>query len=78
MKEENHHQGLLGDKRYKRRAINQLAIGLIIVLWGGLLILKQVGVIEKDVSTRPFAFVPSAYCSSSAAFTDYMHEKNNG
>lgn len=57
MKEENHHQGLLEDKRYKRRAINQLAIGLIIVLWGGLLILKQVGVIEKDVSTRPFAFV---------------------
>lgn len=57
MIEENQYRGQPVDKRYKRRAINQLAVGFIIVLWGGLLVLKQVGVIEKDVSTWPFAFV---------------------
>jgi hypothetical protein len=40
--------------RLKRRAINQLAFGSIILLWGSLLILKQVGIIEKNVSTWPF------------------------
>lgn len=57
MKEENQYREQSMDKRYKRRAINQLAVGFIIVLWGGLLMLKQVGVMEKDVSTWPFAFV---------------------
>lgn len=57
MKEENQYREQSMDKRYKRRAINQLAVGFIIVLWGGSLMLKQVGVMEKDVSTWPFAFV---------------------
>lgn len=59
MKEENQQCGLSKDKRYKQRAINQLAIGFIIILWGGLLALKQVGIIQKDVSTWPFVFVAS-------------------
>lgn len=42
MKEENQYREQSMDKRYKRRAINQLAVGFIIVLWGGLLMLKQV------------------------------------
>jgi hypothetical protein len=41
--------------RLKRRAIDQLAIGSIILLWGSLLTLKQVGIMEKSVSTWPFA-----------------------
>jgi hypothetical protein len=40
--------------RLRRRAIDQLAIGSIILLWGSLLALKQVGIIEKNVSTWPF------------------------
>jgi len=40
--------------RLRRRAINQLAIGSIILLWGSLLALKQVGIIAKNVSTWPF------------------------
>jgi hypothetical protein len=38
----------------RRRAINQLAIESIILLWGSLLILKQVGIVEENVSTWPF------------------------
>jgi len=57
MKEENHNYGLSSDKRYKLRAINRLAIGFIILAWGSLLALKQSGIIEKDVSTLPFALV---------------------
>ncbi len=57
MKEEDHNYGLSSDKRYKLRAINRLAIGFIILAWGSLLALKQSGIIEKDVSTLPFAFV---------------------
>ena len=41
--------------KLRSRAINQLAIGSIILLWGSLLILKQVGIIEKNVSTWPIA-----------------------
>ncbi|MCJ7422729.1 hypothetical protein MUP01_00460 [Candidatus Bathyarchaeota archaeon] len=47
---ENEHPSKL-----RRRAIDQLAIGFIILLWGSLLTLKQVGIIEKNVSTWPFA-----------------------
>jgi len=46
---ENEHASKL-----RRRAINQLAFGFIILLWGILLILKQAGIIEKNVSTWPF------------------------
>jgi len=55
MKEENHHYGLSEDKRYTLTAINRLGIGSILLSWGSLLILKQVGIIEKNVSTWPFA-----------------------
>jgi len=37
-----------------RRAINQLAFGSLVILWGSLLILKQAGIIEKNVSTWPY------------------------
>jgi hypothetical protein len=47
---ENEHPSKL-----RRRAIDQMAIGSIILLWGSLLTLKQVGIIEKNVSTWPFA-----------------------
>ena len=39
--------------KLRRRAIDQLAIGGLILLWGSLLILKQVGIIQKNVSTLP-------------------------
>jgi len=57
LKEENRHYGLSQNKRYMLRVINRLAIGSILILWGNLLILKQVGIIKKDLSTWPFAFV---------------------
>jgi len=41
--------------RLRSRAFDQLAIGSIILLWGSLLALKQVGTIDKNVSTWPFA-----------------------
>ena len=41
--------------RPRRHAIDQLAIGSIILLWGSLLSLKQIGIIQKNVSTWPFA-----------------------
>jgi hypothetical protein len=40
--------------RLRRHAINQLAFGSIIVFWGSLLMLKQAGVIQKNVSTWLF------------------------
>jgi hypothetical protein len=39
--------------RLRKRAINQLAFGSIILLWGSLLILKEAGIIAKNVSTWP-------------------------
>ncbi len=57
--EENKHEEQLENghaTKTRRHAINQLAIGSIIFLWGILLTLKQVGIIEKSVSTWPFAF----------------------
>jgi hypothetical protein len=53
---ENQRDRQLGEhpSKLRRRAINQLAIGSIILLWGSLLTLKQVGIMEKNVSTWPF------------------------
>jgi hypothetical protein len=45
------------DKRYTLRAIDQMAIGSIILLWGSLLMLKQIGIIDRSLSTWPFVFV---------------------
>ena len=42
-------------RRLRNRALDQLAIGSVIVLWGILLILKQVGMIDENVSTWPIA-----------------------
>lgn len=55
--EENKHNRQLEDEhpsKLRRRAIDQLAIGSIILLWGCLLALKQIGIIDKSVSTWPF------------------------
>lgn len=41
----------------RKNAIDHLAFGSIILVWGILLLLKQVGIIEKNVSTLPFPFV---------------------
>jgi len=54
MKEENHQYELSEKKRRVSAAINQVAIGAIILLWGSLLTLKQLGSIESGVSTLPF------------------------
>jgi hypothetical protein len=40
--------------KLRRRAIDQMAFGSIILLWGGLLALKQVGLIDQNASTWPF------------------------
>jgi hypothetical protein len=37
----------------RRRAIDQMAFGTLILLWGILLILRQIGIIEKSISTLP-------------------------
>jgi len=42
--------------RARNSGINHLAFGSIILVWGILLLLKQVGIIEESVSTWPFAF----------------------
>jgi len=55
--EENQHNTQLEiEQRGKlgRRAIDQMAIGSIILLWGCLLVLKQVGLMDKSASTWPF------------------------
>ena len=38
----------------RKSAINHLAFGSIILLWGTLLVLKQAGIIEKNISTWPY------------------------
>jgi len=40
--------------KMRKRAIDQLAYGSIILLWGSLLALRQVGIIQKNISTWPF------------------------
>jgi len=54
---ENQHDTQLENEhpsKLRRRAVDQLAIGSIILSWGSLLALQQVGIIEKSVSTWPF------------------------
>jgi len=41
--------------RTRNSGINHLAFGSIILLWGILLVLKQIGIIDESVSTWPFA-----------------------
>jgi len=45
------------DTRYALKAVDQMAIGSIILLWGSLLMLKQAGIIDKSLSTWPFVLV---------------------
>jgi hypothetical protein len=54
---EDHEKRLSSDHPggMRKHAINQLAIGSVILLWGILLSLKQVGIVEKTMSTWPFA-----------------------
>jgi len=54
VKEGNRYYGLSANKRYTLRIINRLAVGSIILVWGSLLMLKQAGLIEENVSTWPF------------------------
>jgi hypothetical protein len=51
MEEKENHEHL---SRLRRRAIDQFAIGLVILVWGSLLTLKQAGIIDKSISTLPF------------------------
>jgi hypothetical protein len=37
----------------RRRAIDQMAFGSLILLWGILLILRQIGILDRDMSTLP-------------------------
>jgi|GEM_PF-2094878 hypothetical protein len=57
MKEEEiHRHGQNRSERQsklKRRALNQLAYGFLILLWGSLLIMKEAGIIARNVSTWP-------------------------
>jgi hypothetical protein len=57
MKEENYQYKQSEDKLYTLRAIDRLAIGAIVILWGSLLILREVGIIDEGVSTWPLVFV---------------------
>jgi len=54
---ENQHDKQTGNEhssKLRKHAIDRLAIGSVILLWGALLILKQAGMIDKNVSTWPF------------------------
>jgi hypothetical protein len=37
----------------RRRAIDQMAFGFLILLWGVLLILRQIGILDRNMSTLP-------------------------
>lgn len=37
----------------RRKAVDQLAIGGLILFWGTLLVLKQIGLIDQSISTLP-------------------------
>jgi hypothetical protein len=37
----------------RRRAIDQMAFGSLILLWGVLLILRQIGILDRNMSTLP-------------------------
>ncbi|HXX87828.1 MAG TPA: hypothetical protein VEH86_05215 [Candidatus Acidoferrum sp.] len=42
--------------RTRNSGVNHLAFGSIILGWGILIVLKEIGIIEESVSTWPFAF----------------------
>jgi len=55
--EENQPDGQIENEirsRLRKRAIDQLAFGSLILLWGSLLALKEAGIIQKNISTWPF------------------------
>jgi hypothetical protein len=55
--EEKLTDGLSEEKHARARAIDQMAIGSIISVCGTLLVLKQAGMIAKDISTLPFVLL---------------------
>jgi hypothetical protein len=82
MKErENQYDELLEKERpstMRERAKNQMAIGLLALFWGSLLILKQFGIIEQNVSTLPFiltAFGLLLVAGAINAFRRVSHHK---
>jgi len=44
-------------RRLTLRAIDRLAIGLFISLWGALLLLQQAGIVQENVSIWPYALI---------------------
>jgi hypothetical protein len=66
-------------KQYRRHAleaVDQFAIGAIIFMWGSLLMLKQVGILDKNLSTWPFVFI--AFGSLLVAGSIYRLKNRNG
>ena len=54
---ESQHGGKIeseADRKQRKNAINQLAFGSLILLWGSLLALEETGIIQKNISTWPF------------------------
>jgi len=49
----------MGEDKHRRtlRAIDRLAIGLFIFLWGVLLPLQQTGILQENVSIWPYALI---------------------
>jgi hypothetical protein len=43
--------------RHLKGAIDRLAIGLFIFLWGAFLLLQQAGIIQNNISVWPYALV---------------------
>jgi hypothetical protein len=37
----------------RRKAVDQMAIGGLVLLWGILLILRQIGILDRNMSTLP-------------------------
>jgi hypothetical protein len=53
----SHESYALSEKnRYTLTIVNRLGIGFIIIIWGSLLALRTIGIIDSNVSTWPFAF----------------------
>jgi hypothetical protein len=44
-------------RRHIKGAIDRLAIGLFIFLWGAFLLLQQAGIIQHSVSVWPYALI---------------------
>jgi hypothetical protein len=57
MSERNSKTSFSRDRQYLLKAFDQFAIGAIVFMWGSLLMLKQVGLLDKNLSSWPFVFI---------------------